>query len=145
MTINISKINKLIDTLGYNEAFLYLKQIPLEKINYKILELFLVICKNTCNHEFAFDLLKKLSLLFNNDVTFLYQKALFIKDYGFILESIQILNFLRKKNIHPDEKKRIYYLIGEILWKCNRFHLALKFYLFFQKNIPTKRRSIIIF
>jgi len=138
MTINISKINKLIDTLGYNEAFLYLKQIPLEKINYKILELFLVICKNTCNHEFAFDLLKKLSLLFNNDVTFLYQKALFIKDYGFILESIQILNFLRKKNIHPDEKKRIYYLIGEILWKYNRFHLALKFYLFFQKKYPNE-------
>ncbi len=136
MTINISKINKLIDTLGYNEAFLYLKQIPLEKINYKILEVFLLVCKNTCEHEFAFDLLEKLSLKFNNDFTLLYQKALFIKDYGFILQSIQILNFLRKKNIHSDEKKRIYYLIGEILWKANRFHLALKFYLFFQKKYP---------
>ena len=119
---NIKKINHLIDTLGYEEAFLYLKQIPLDKINSKILEIFLSVCRNTCKHQFAFNLLEQLSAKLNNNLIFLYQKALFLKDYGFVLQSIQILNSLRKKNIHPEERKKIYYLIGEILWKSNRFN-----------------------
>ena len=138
MNHNIKKINHLIDTLGYEEAFLYLKQIPLDKINSKILEIFLRVCKNICKHQFAFNLLEQLSAKLNNNLIFLYQKALFLKDYGFVLQSIQILNSLRKKNIHPEERKKIYYLIGEILWKSNRFNLALKFYLFFQKQYPNE-------
>lgn len=138
MSHNIKKINHLIETLGYEEAFLYLKQIPLDKINSKILEIFLRVCKNTCKHQFAFNLLEQLSTKLNGDLIFLYQKALFLKDYGFVLRSVQILNGLRKKNIHPEEKKKIFYLIGEILWKSNRFRLALKFYLFFQNKYPNE-------
>ena len=136
MNIKVNKINHLINTLGYSEAFKYLKQIPVKSIDNSILKIYLTVCRNTCEHEFAFDLLERLKSKFGNDLAYLYQKALFFKDYGFVLKSIQILNFIRKQKIHPEEKKRIYFLMGEILWKSNKIHWALKFYVFFLKEFP---------
>ena len=103
MNIKVNKINHLINTLGYSEAFKYLKQIPLKSIDNSILKIYLIVCKNICEHEFAFTLLERLKIKFGKDLAYLYQKALFLKDYGFVLKSIQTLNFIRKQKIHPKE------------------------------------------
>ena len=118
MNIKVNKINHLINTLGYSEAFKYLKQIPVKSIDNSILKIYLTVCKNICEHEFAFGLLERLKNKFGNDLSYLYQKALFFKDYGFILKSIQILNFIRNQKI------------------C--FRLSVKFHEATQADLPKK-------